>query len=300
MRPQLRRMLGLAALLSLCTALFLPGAALDAGGALSQPLLFGALHFASLCGAALGALHAMQRARTGKERALHGLLALLAWRAGYFPIMVFSGHVAAIAEWLLAKTPLPVFVYPVFLLAVALLHAIAAVAACWLLRPPRNWIRIALAPAFFAALCVSFAEPADLHPLPDTNWSLARVTARAAATPAAGAMSAAGAANAANGATAHAAARAAWQRGGNPYLAALVAPGYWPNQRVVLLAAGLTYGAIPPSPWARAVRDLLAELFAAQPHGGAALRVREHYLAYHAAHRQLGCQRRGDCSAAAQ
>jgi len=294
MRPQLRRMLGLAVLLSLCAALFLPGAALDAGGALAQPLLFGALHFASLCGAALGALHAMQRARTGKERALHGLLALLAWRAGYFPIMVFSGHVAAIAEWLLAKTPLPVFVYPVFLLAVALLHAIAAVAACWLLRPPRNWIRIALAPAFFAALCVSFAEPADLHPLPDTNWSLARVTARAAATPAAGA------ANAANGATAHAAARAAWQRGGNPYLAALVAPGYWLNQRVVLLAAGLTYGAIPPSPWARAVRDLLAELFAAQPHGGAALRVREHYLAYHAAHRQLGCQRRGDCSAAPQ
>lgn len=289
MRPQLRQKLGLAALLSLCAALVLPGAVLDSGGALSQPLLFGALHFASLCGAALGALHAMQPARTGKERALHGLLALLAWRAAYFPIMVFSGHVAAIAEWLLAKTPLPVFVYPVFLIAVALLHAIAAVAACWLLRPPRNWIRIALAPAFFAALCVSFAEPADLHPLPDTNWSLARVTARGATAPATSA------ANPAQGAAA--AARAAWQRGGNPYLAALVAPGYWPNQRVVLLAAGLTYGAIPPSPWARAVRDLLAELFAAQPHGGAALRVREHYLAYHAAHRQIGCQRRGACAA---
>lgn len=289
MRPQLRRKLGLAALLSLCAALVLPGAALDSGGALSQPLLFGALHFASLCGAALGALHAMQSAHTGKERALHGLLALLAWRAAYFPIMVFSGHVAAIAEWLLAKTPLPVFVYPVFLIAVALLHAIAAVAACWLLRPPRNWIRIALAPAFFAALCVSFAEPADLHPLPDTNWSLARVTARAAPAPATSA------ANSADGEAAHAA-RAAQQRGGNPYLAALVAPGYWPNQRVVLLAAGLTYGTIPPSPWARAVRDLLAELFAAQPHGGAALRVREHYLAYHAAHRQIGCQRRGNCA----
>lgn len=288
--------LGLAALLSLCAALALPGAALDSGGALSQPLLFGALHFASLCGASLGALHAMQGARTGKARALHGLLALLAWRAGYFPIVVFSGHVAAIAEWLLAKTPLPVFVYPVFLMAVALLHAVAAVAACWLLRPPRNWIRIALAPAFFAALCVSFAEPADLHPLPDTNWSLARVTARAASA-SAEATGAANAANASSDSTAQAAARAAQQRGGNPYLAALGAAGYWPNQRVVLLAAGLTYGAIPPSPWARAVRDLLSELFAAQPHGGAALRVREHYLAYHAAHRQIGCQRRGDCSA---
>jgi len=289
-------MLGLAALLLLCAALAVPGAMLDSGRALSQPLLFGALHFASLGGAALGALHAMQHARTGKERALHGLLALLAWRAGYFPIMVFSGHVAAIAEWLLAKTLLPVFVYPVFLLTVALLHAIAAVAACWLLRPPRNWIRIALAPVFFAALCVSFAEPVDLHPLPDTNWSLNRVTARAAP---ALAESAANAANAStsNGASAHAAVRAAQQRGGNPYLAALVAPGYWPNQRVVLLAAGLTYGAIPPSPWARAVRDDLAERFAAQPHGGAALRVREHYLAYHAAHRQIGCRRRGDCNA---
>ena len=325
MAPLARWILALAATSSYCWLLISLGMQLDAEGLHSQqiiqPILFAGMQFASLSGAVFGFFYAMRRTQAGWQCAL---LTLLSWRVCYFPIMVFSGHVAAISEWLLAKTSLPAFVYPVFLIAVALLHTIAAVAACWLMQTPSNRIRIARASAFLAAFCVSFSKPADLHPLPDTNWSLARVTAPAVSAPTANAASGATAPAAemaylggdphlvALGAkghwpnqhvvllTAHEAVAAARQRGGNPYLAALGATGYWPNQRVVLLAAGLTYGAIPPSPWARAVRDDLAERFAAQPHGGAALRVREHYLAYHAAHRQIGCQRRSDCAATPQ
>ena len=81
---------------------------------------------------------------------------------------------------------------------------------------------------------------------------------------------------------------------GNPYLPALVGPGYWPNQRVVLLAAGLTYETIPPSPWATSVKAVLEGLFQEHPYGSSADRVREHYRAYHAAHGRIGCRRCGN------
>ena len=46
----------------------------------------------------------------------------------------------------------------------------------------------------------------------------------------------------------------------NPYFSRLVGPGYLPHQRVVLLAAGLTYETIPPSPWGRTVKAVLEVL----------------------------------------
>ncbi|MDH3684700.1 MAG: hypothetical protein OEP95_00660, partial [Myxococcales bacterium] len=81
----------------------------------------------------------------------------------------------------------------------------------------------------------------------------------------------------------------------NPYLEALVGPGYFPTQRVMLLAAGLTYATIPPSPWATTVKAVLEGDFEVNPHGSTADRVTEHYLAYHAAQPFLGCSDYAEC-----
>ena len=249
----------------LAVALIGWGVVIDRTRPLSQPLLFSALQVASLGGAALGLLWCWRRARLEHRRIAFAVAALLAWRVAYFPIMVFSGHVASIGEWLLAGIGLPIVVYPVFLLAVAALHAVAAVAATWVVKPPVRALRIALVPVFLVALAVSFNKPSDLVPFPDTVALLREPVPPLRA------------------------------ERENPYLTALVGPGYWPNQRVVLLAAGLTYETIPPSPWATSVKTVLEGLFEAHPHGSSADRVREHYLAYHAAHAQIGCRRLADC-----
>jgi len=231
------------------------GVVLDQAAALPQLGLWSGLHVASLGGAALGLA-----ATWGEHRAVRAVAALLAWRLAYFPIMVFSGHVASIVEWACLAVGLPVFVYPAFLLAAATLHAGVAAAAVIVVRPPQPWLRVALAPAFVVAALVSFMKPADFHPLPDRFVRLDRPVPPP---------------------------RAA---GANPYLGALVGPGYFPTQRTMLLAAGLTYATIPPSPWATTVKAVLEGDFRANPFAPTLDRVREHYLAYHAAHPFLGCR----------
>jgi hypothetical protein len=82
----------------------------------------------------------------------------------------------------------------------------------------------------------------------------------------------------------------------NPYLPRLLAPAYASHQRVMLLAAGLTYETIPPSPWARTVMAVLEALFRETPHGSTADRVLEHYRAYASAHPLIGCRSFDSCS----
>jgi hypothetical protein len=179
--------------------------------------------------------------------------------------MVFSGHVASIAEWLLAISGLPIFVYPAFLASVALLHGAAALAAGFVVAPPHPLLRGGAIIAFCIAAAVSFNQWGDLHPIPDRNWSLAEPAPPPRA------------------------------EAGNPYLPALSDPSYWPHQRVVLVAAGLTYETIPPSPWATTVKAVLEGQFHADPYGSSADRVREHYLAYHSAHPWIGCHDLVEC-----
>lgn len=232
---------------------------------LSQSLLFSALQVASIGGAALGLAGCWRRARLAHRRVAFFVAALCSWRVAYFPVMVFSGHLASLGEWILIALGLPIVIYPTFLLAVATLHAVSVRAASWLVTPPVRAARVALIPVFLAAAMVSFVKSSDLTWLPDTVTSL-----RQPVPPLRSAQA-------------------------NPYLKALVASGYWPNQRVVLLAAGLTYETIPPSPWASAVKGVLEGLFEAHPRASTMERVREHYRAYHAAHVQIGCRRLADC-----
>jgi hypothetical protein len=232
---------------------------------LSQPALFAALQVASLGGAALGLAALWQRADGPRRRVLFAVSTLLAWRVSYFPIMVFSGHLASIAEWLLASFLLPLLVYPVYLLAAAILHGAAAAAAVVLVDPPVRWLRWLAVPPFAVAVLISFNSWSDLHPLPDTNVHLERHLEHPHAPE------------------------------GNPYLPALDQPGYTVNQRLMLVAAGLTYDTIPNAPWATAVKSALEELFRQHPHASTTERLCEHYLAYHSAQAWLGCRRLADC-----
>lgn len=250
----------------LAVALIAAGLALDASWPLPQPALFASLQAASLAGAALGAA-AWWRAVAPLDRPLWPALlaALVGWRLAWFPIMVFSGHVASLGEWGLGGAGLPVVVYPTFLVAVAALHAAAALAAIQIVFPVVPWLRWALVPAFLVAASVSFLALEDLRPLPDTELHLSAPVPEPRT------------------------------EGGNPYLEALVGPGYLPHQRVILVAAGLTYATIPPSPWALTVRETLGALFRETPRASTRDRVVEHYRAYHAAHFRVGCRRLEDC-----
>lgn len=241
------------------------GLRIDGTLPLQQGPLFLGLQVASLGGTSIGAW-ALRRTRGSRESVWPlAFAALVAWRLSYFPIMVFSGQVASIGEWLLIAVGLPVVVYPVFLLSVAAIHSAASAGAGLVLHPPLPWLRWAIAPAFLVAVAVSFNQPSDITLLPDTVASV-----EAPIPPMR---------------TGHA----------NPYLPAFRGPGYLPNQRVVLLAAGLIYETIPPSPWATTVKAVLEGAFHSKPFGSTRERVLEHYLAYHSAHVQIGCRDLADC-----
>ncbi len=241
------------------------GSAIDQAESLGQTQLFAALQLASLGGTALGVALAAQRFKSVIAQIVLAVGALVVWRIAYFPIMVFSGHVASIGEWMQLGTGLPVAVYPVFLCAVALLHVIAVVAFSWLTKPPHPGLYAALVPAFAVAVAVSFSDARDTTWLPDHSYTLEEEIPDARAGVA------------------------------NPYLPALAQPGYALQQRVMLMAAGITYATIPPSPWATTVKAVLEGQFEENPVASTADRVREHYLAYHSAHRFIGCASFRDC-----
>jgi len=241
------------------------GVWLDRTGPLSQAGLWSALQVASLGGAVLGAL-VWRRSFRGATAALAlGLAVLLAWRISYFPIMVFSGHIASIAEWIEKAVGLPIVVYSVFLLNAATLHALAGLGAAWLLRPPHRAAYAVLIPAFAVATAVSFSQASDFAWLPDRARQLA------APVPPLEPGSA------------------------NPYLPRLGAGGHAPHVNVMLLAAGLTYETIPDAPWARGVRAVLENSFNENPVASTQDRVVEHYLAYHSAHARLSCRHEDEC-----
>ena len=230
------------------------GVCLDLGPSLSQPLLCGCLMVASALGMVTGLT---ARPASVCWSVLAGL-AVLAWRVAYFPIMVFSGFVASLSEVLVG------LVYPAFLLSAWALHGLVgwSVTFCW---PPdkERWQPLAVAvPLALIAGMVSFTSLSDLRLQPDQPWAAAPAVLRVE------------------------------EPVTNPYLPRLSEPGYSPQGRVLLLCAGLTYGLIPSSPWARAVKGTLEAEMNRRPHAGTRQRVEEHYRAYVAAHSRIQGLRR--------
>jgi hypothetical protein len=246
-------------------SLFLHGLAIDRAP-YSQHRLWRAIHAASLGGVALGTLaNCLLLFDSTAQYLLVVPLVLVVWRITYFPLMVFSGHVVSVSEWIHAFVGLPIWIYGVFLVVIGGLHTGVSLVAGQLLAPLHPAVYLALPVVFALAIAVSFAKPADLGLLPDRFASLGDPVPPPVAP----------------------------RR--NPYFSRLVGPGYVPHQRIVLLAAGLTYETIPPSPWGRTVKAVLEGLFNEKPRAATADRVRDHYLAYAAAHPFIGYRDFSEC-----
>jgi hypothetical protein len=224
----------------------------------SQETLWSAIHVASLGGVALAASFTLPGLEGFARRIALVLVVLVVWRLTYFPLMVFSGHVASVTEWILALLRLPIVVYGVFLVSIGTLHGLVALGAVQIVNPLHPLVYAAVVPVLLLASAVSFAKPDDLRWSPDRFRSIAEPAPPPVAPTA------------------------------NPYFSRLLGTGYWPHQRVVLLAAGLTYETIPPSPWGRTVKAVLEVLFNEKPHASTAQRIYDHYLAYASAHRLIG------------
>ena len=265
----LAKLAGIGALaLAFFLFLFFHGLSIDRA-AYSQRVLWRAVHLASLGGVLLGLLANWLLVFDATwQRLLMLPLALLIWRVTYFPLMVFAGHVVSISEWLHAFVGLPIWIYGVFLLVIALLHTAVSFLFGQLLAPIHPIVYVALPLVFLLASAVSFAKPEDLRWSPDRFATLDDPVPPPVAP------------------------------GRNPYFPRLLGPGYLPHQRIVLLAAGLTYETIPPSPWGRTVKSVLEVLFDAQPHASAATRIRDHYLSYASAHPLIGCRSFAECPVA--
>lgn len=251
--------------LSLVTISFIWGTTLDYSDTLEQTQIFLGLQVASFSGALSGSVLVARNYRNVFAWFFFSALALVAWRLAYFPIMVFSGHVASIGEWIQFSLYLPTFVYPVFLCSVLFLHLLSARALIKLFHRP-NWLFTgAIIPAFAVAFSVSFSDSRDWTWSPDSNIQTIREVPKP---------------------------RAAER---NPYLSALSDSRYGVRQRVMLVAAGVTYETIPPSPWATSVKAVLEGLFAQNPIASTHDRVFEHYQAYHSAHSFIRCQDFEEC-----
>ena len=231
-----------------------------------QKRLWRAIHIASLGGALLGLLaNAFFVFDATWQRLLMIPIALVVWRITYFPLMVFSGHVVSVSEWIHAFVGIPIWIYGVFLLVIGILHTIVSFLFGQLLAPIHPLVYAVLPVLFGLACAVSFAKPEDLRWSPDRFARLSDPVPPPVAP------------------------------GRNPYFSRLVGPGYLPHQRIVLLAAGLTYETIPPSPWGRTVKSVLEVLFDEQPRASTATRIRDHYLAYASAHPLIGFRSFADC-----
>jgi hypothetical protein len=262
-------MLLLAALaLVFYVALFFHGLAIDRA-AYAQHTLWRAVRIASLGGVAVGLLvNWLYVFDATWQRLLMIPIALVVWRVTYFPLMVFSGHVVSISEWIHAFVGIPIWIYGIFLLVIALLHTVVSFLFGQLLVPIHPAVYVGLPVLFALASAVSFAKPEDLR------WSPDRFAALDGPVPPPVAP------------------------GRNPYFSHLFGPGYLAHQRIVLLAAGLTYETIPPSPWGRTVKAVLEVLFDEKPRASAATRIRDHYLAYASAHPLIGCRSFAECPVA--
>lgn len=230
---------------------------LDAAETLEQAAIFAAFQAASLAGAVLAAVWLAARVNHWGLRLLIGLCAFVVWRMAYFPVMVFAGWIATLVDWAVLAAGLPSIIYPSFLLAMGAMHwGAVMVGGVMVLQKKWLWAPFLVA-AFVIAVMVSLTAAEDLTLLPDDSVAIAEPVPAVTAPC------------------------------GNPYFEVLDRPDYgWP-ERVLIFASGVMYDLIPPTPWATAVKSVLEHAFRDQPKASSAERVREHYLAFRAAHGRI-------------
>lgn len=234
------------------------GTILDHSIPISTTPLFAGFMTASVLGVALGGLPLLKHLQRPRDAVVSTLCLYVVWRLTYFPFMVFAGTGAAYGESIAIWCGFRPLIFAPFLLLMAAMHGVST----WLIGRSivsrRRLILLPIGLALLPAAAVSLSQSVDLHPLPDRCWH-----------------------DVPND-------RLINDSVGNPYLPALKRPEYQLHQRVLLLAAGLTYDLIPGSPWSQSVQVTLEQLFRENPSGSTADRVREHYFGYLAAHLRIG------------
>ena len=253
------------------------GFVIDGRASITQSMLFWWFLAAGLGGTALGVAAVARRGTEPPKLIGAALAALVSWRLAYFPVMVFSGFVAAVGELVTYSLFGVSVVYPVFFFSLYL-HgfAIAWVAASvvaparrpedaettsrWLalLRyPPRKLLLAAGLPALLVATLVSFTDGEDLVLFADYPWTQ---------NPEPPPIS---------------------DPNENPYLHRAFSSEFGIPSRVLFFNAGMTYGLVPETPWGGAIKGTLEAMANENPTASSTQRIRDHYLAYLAAHQRI-------------
>jgi len=246
----------------LITVIILAGIGLwlDTRSNIDQAALFLAFQFASLIGFFFAVILLCTTFQGNTQRALIVLFAAVVWRVSFFPIMVFSGWVATLGEWLVIQVGIiPVVIYPTFLITMALLNWGAIVSGGMMFYHHQYIWAPPLLIAFTIAAMVSFTAREDLSLLPDDNLVIEQ-SIPVIKPPL-----------------------------GNPYFEAFRQPGYGLTERVLIFASGAMYDLIPHTPWSTAVKSILESEFRRNPKASSTRRVKEHYLSFRAAHYRINC-----------
>lgn len=245
---------------SVAVLLLSVGVCLDNLVVVDQVVLFYAFQAASLLGVGLAAYTLWPRIPTPTLRSVMLICALLVWRIAYFPILVMSGWVATLGEWLLIQSHVfPIFIYPTFLLTMAGLYWVSIYVGGLCCYRRKLIAAVPIVAASSIAILISFTTVDDASLLPDMNRSLS------SGIPVESTLQ------------------------GNPYLSFSNTEQQHSSfpQRVLVFASATLFGLIPNSPWSATVKGVLGQFFINNPLASSSTRIQEHYLAFRAAQFQI-------------
>jgi hypothetical protein len=256
------------------------GLLLDNQLELRQPDLFWSFLVLGLGGSLLGWRFGMRHDPHVGRNLLALFGALLAWRLSYFPLMVISGWKASLVEWLTWNCAGVSVVYPAFLLVLfaqnLVIGAVASAAVAvpqtepphrgrllWLRKlvhtPPWKLLWVVGAVALPAAFLTSFSRSEDYVLFADSPWNDSPTVPEIS------------------------------EPQSNPYAEVFEQHGHELGvpSKVLALSAAATYPLVPESPWGAAIKGTLEAETRGNPLASSTQRIREHYLAYLAAHHKL-------------
>ncbi len=248
-------------LLTTLFSLFALGVWLDRQLFLAQEPLFVAFHVASLSGVMLAIIYLWPKLDGVFRKLILIGIALIVWRISYFPIMVFSGWVVTLGDWLIMQIQwLPTVIYPSFLIAMALMNLGVIVVGVLVVHGRRYMALPVLGAAVIVAVMVSFTDRSDLKVLPDRSYTLSEALPDFQASL------------------------------GNPYYEAVDKLQYNVAEYTLVFASAIMFSAIPATPWSTEVKSILEHQFRETPRASSERRVIEHYLAFRSAQKWVTCR----------
>lgn len=238
---------------------------LDSLQAISEEQLRAGFYFAGLMGILMALVVMFKHLNTTWSKVLILLVALLVWRISYFSIMVLAGFVAGFWESAYLTLFSHSSIYPAFLLIMAIMNAVAVLLAGYsvlaLTRLIKAPIKVLLPITVLLgtiATTLSFIHPFDWKWSPENNL-LADTTLPQPHLPEY-----------------------------NPYEVALQQPNINWRQKVLFIAASITYKLIPSNTvWSQEVKGTMEVEFHGNESATTAMCTKIHYRAFQAAQASL-------------